>query len=75
MLTISGRLEMTPTPENGALCCNTVTLNGETQTQQAPYMFDGAKLYLNGEPSADIELNGDILKVTDAGETMTLQRK
>ena len=59
----------------GGTLTMTVTLNGETQTQQAPYMFDGAKLYLNGEPSADIELNGDILKVTDAGETMTLQRK
>ena len=59
---------------NGILVM-TVTLSGETQSQQAPYMFDGSNLYLNGEPTADIELNGDILKVTSAGETMTLQRK
>ena len=35
-LTISGRLTMPATPENGALCCGSITLNGGTVLCQAP---------------------------------------
>ena len=56
------------------ICYLTASMGSETQALIVPYRADGNTLVINGSEAA-IELDGDTLKITESGDTMTLVRK